>query len=138
MKTPLVVLLAEDNAGDVLLVHEALREHALDFEIFVARDSRSMTELLARVGNDVPRPDVLLLDLNLPGIDGKDLFALVREHPLCAEVPLIVITSSDSDKDRHWTDNFGVSHYFRKPSDYEQFIELGTLVRDAVGTEKPE
>jgi CheY-like chemotaxis protein len=138
MKSPLVVLLAEDNAGDVLLVHEALREHELDFEIFVARDSRSMTELLARVGNDVPRPDVLLLDLNLPGIDGKDLFVLVREHPLCADVPLIVITSSDSDKDRHWTDTFGVTHYFRKPSDYEEFIQLGTLVREAVEIEKPE
>lgn len=62
---------------------------------------------LERLGMDRPRPSVLLLDLNLPRIEGPELFRRVREHPLCVDVPLIVVTSSDSPSDRAWTRHFG-------------------------------
>jgi chemotaxis family two-component system response regulator Rcp1 len=133
MKSPLVILLAEDNPGDVFLVREALREHRLEFELFVAENGDKVAALLERVGKSVPQPDVLLLDLNLPGIEGKQLFQQVRAHPLCANVPIVVVTSSDSPKDRAWTSEFQVSHYFRKPSDFEEFLSLGAVVREVTG-----
>jgi DNA-binding response OmpR family regulator len=130
MKPPLVILLAEDNPGDVFLVREALREHRLEFELFVADNGDRVTALLERLGKTVPQPDVLLLDLNLPGIEGKQLFQQVRAHPLCANVPIVVVTSSDSPKDRAWTSEFGVSYYFRKPSEFDEFLALGAVVRE--------
>ena len=129
MSKRLAVLLAEDNAGDVFLVREALLEHRLDFELYLAGDGDTLTALLERVGIDVPAPDVLLLDLNLPCIDGPELFRRVRAHPLCAHTPLIVISSSDAARDHAWTSEFGVSHYFRKPSHLDEFLQLGAIVR---------
>lgn len=133
MKSPLVILLAEDNPGDVFLVREALREHRLDFELFVAENGEKITALLERLGKTVPQPDVLLLDLNLPGVEGREMFVQVRAHPLCTNVPIVVVTSSDSPKDRAWTSKFDVSHYFRKPSEFDEFLKLGAVVRDVVG-----
>jgi CheY-like chemotaxis protein len=129
MSKRLAVLLAEDNAGDVFLVREALLEHGLDFELYLAGDGDKLTALLERVGIDVPAPDVLMLDLNLPCIDGPELFRRVRAHPLCAHTPLIVISSSDAARDHAWTSEFGVSHYFRKPSHLDEFLQLGAIVR---------
>jgi CheY-like chemotaxis protein len=129
MSKRLAVLLAEDNAGDVFLVREALLEHRLDFELYLAGDGDKLTALLERVGIDVPAPDVLMLDLNLPCIDGPELFRRVRAHPLCAHTPLIVISSSDAARDHAWTSEFGVSHYFRKPSHLDEFLQLGAIVR---------
>jgi chemotaxis family two-component system response regulator Rcp1 len=129
MSKRLAVLLAEDNPGDVFLVREALLEHRLDFELYLAGDGDKLTALLERIGIDVPGPDVLLLDLNLPCIDGPDLFRRVRAHPLCAHAPLIVVSSSDAARDHAWTSEFGVSHYFRKPSHLDEFLQLGAIVR---------
>jgi len=124
------ILLAEDNPGDVYLVRQALIEHRVDAELFVAQNGDEWTALLERVGRDVPRPDLLLMDLNIPRIDGRELFRCVRAHPLCADVPLVVVSSSDSVKDRVWTNEFRVARYFRKPSDYDAFLHLGAVIRD--------
>ncbi len=133
MNSPLVLFLAEDNPGDVLLVRQALREHRLEFELFVAPDGDKLDALLRRVGKEVPAPDVLLLDLNIPRADGPELFRRVRSHPLCADAPLIVFSSSDSPRDRSWTSEFRVSRYFRKPSEWEEFMKLGEVVREVAG-----
>jgi CheY-like chemotaxis protein len=133
MNSPLVILLVEDNPGDVLLVREALREQRLEYELFVADNGDKAARLLSRLGSSVPAPDVLLLDLNIPGIDGKELFQRVRAHPLCVDTPLVVVTSSDSQRDREWTGEFNVSHYFRKPSDFQEFLKLGAIVRKLAG-----
>jgi DNA-binding response OmpR family regulator len=129
MSRRLAVFLAEDNPGDVFLVREALLQHNLDFELFLAADGDKLTALLGRIGTDVPVPDVFLLDLNLPCIDGPELFRRVRAHPLCAHTPLIVVSSSDTARDHAWTSEFGVSHYFRKPSHLDEFLKLGAIVR---------
>lgn len=132
MNSHLIILLAEDNVGDVLLVREALREQAIEFEMFVAENGEKAVLLLDRLGREVPCPDLILMDLNLPGVEGPELFKKVRAHPVCSEVPIIVVTSSDSPKDRAWTREFGVSHYFRKPSSYEEYMKLGSVVREVV------
>lgn len=129
MTAALVVFLAEDNAGDVFLVRLALSEHHLDFELLVAEHGDQVTELLERIGKDLPAPNVLLLDLNLPRMDGPELFSRVRAHPLLKDVPLIVVTSSDSPKDHAWTSEYRVSYYFKKPSNLEEFLQLGAVIR---------
>lgn len=133
MTSALSILLVEDNPGDIFLIRQALLEHQIDAELFIAQDGDEFTALLEKLGDSVPRPDVLLLDLNLPRIEGPDLFRRVRGHTLCSDAPLIVVTSSDSAKDRAWTSEFGVSHYFRKPSDFAEFMQLGALIREVTG-----
>jgi two-component system, chemotaxis family, response regulator Rcp1 len=132
MSSPLRVLLAEDNPGDVVLVQEALRQQSLNFELVVVDDGDKMRIFLENPEQNHPNPDVLLLDLNLPRVDGPDMFRLLRDHPCCCNAPLIVITSSDSPRDRAWTEEFRVAHYFRKPSSFDAFMELGGLVRSVV------
>lgn len=128
MNNRLVILLAEDNPGDVALVREALEVNGLSVDLYVAANGREVTALLQRIGVDVPRPDAVLLDLNIPGVESSEMFRQVRAHPLCAEVPIVVVTSSDSPRDRAWTKEWGVSEYFRKPTDYDEFMRLGKVV----------
>ncbi len=132
MSKPFRVLLAEDNPGDVVLVREALRQQLPDFDLVVVDNGDKIRSFLSTPTDNLPSPDVLLLDLNLPRVDGPDMFRLLRDHPCCSDVPLIVITSSDSPRDRAWTEEFKVAHYFRKPSSYDAFMKLGELVRSVV------
>jgi two-component system, chemotaxis family, response regulator Rcp1 len=131
MNKILRIFLAEDNAGDVELVREALREHHIEYEITLARDGMSAKRFIERVGRapDVPVPDLLLLDLNLPKADGHELFSLFRQNPLCSKTPVIVVTSSNAPKDRERAAALGAAHYFRKPSDLAEFMELGSVIR---------
>jgi CheY-like chemotaxis protein len=129
MNAPLLILLAEDNAGDVLLIRRALESHQVECKLIVAEDGDKVTAILARIGQDLPAPDVLILDLNLPRMDGRDMFQRVRAHPACSRTPLIVVTSSDSPADLAWTSAFGIAHYFRKPSNLDEFFQLGAVVK---------
>ena len=133
--TPLVqILLAEDNHGDVLLVREALREHRLEHKLYLVRDGLQAERYIERIGQaeDAPCPDVLLLDLNLPHRDGHELLQLFRAHPLCGSKPVIIITSSDAEKDRKRAAELGATRYFKKPSDVDEFIRLGAVIREVV------
>jgi chemotaxis family two-component system response regulator Rcp1 len=132
MSDPIRVLLAEDNPGDVMLVRDALQQQYPDCELVVVDDGDKIRAFLDTRADHDPGPDVLLLDLNLPRVEGPDMFRLLRDHPCCTNVPLIVITSSDSPRDRAWTETFRVAHYFRKPSNYDAFMTLGELVRSAL------
>ncbi|MFL6449764.1 MAG: response regulator [Bryobacteraceae bacterium] len=134
MNPPLRVLLAEDNPGDVMLVRDALQQQYRNLELVVVDNGDKVRSYLDTPKDNHPRPDVLLLDLNLPRVDGPDMFRLLRDHPCCSDVPLIVITSSDSPRDRAWTEEFRVAHYFRKPSNYDAFMKLGEVVRSVVRT----
>ena len=130
----LKVLLAEDNPGDIILVKEALAKYQVAYEMYVVRDGGEALAYVSRMGKsaDDPCPDVVLLDLNLPKVDGSEILVEFRKHPQCAHTPVIVITSSDASKDRSRMDALGVSCYFRKPSDLEEFLKLGALVQRVV------
>ena len=129
------ILLAEDNQGDVLLVKQALEEHHILHELHVARDGAEAIEYLATMGSPghPPCPDLMLLDLNLPKIDGADVLREFRKHRSCLLTPVIVVTSSDTQKDRNRMADLGVAHYFRKPSDLDDFMKLGEIVRQITG-----
>lgn len=87
---------------------------------------------LARAGREIPRPDVALIDLNLPRTEGGELIRRFREHPYCGGVPLIVTSSSDSPIDRARAAQLGADEYFRKPSDLAEFMTLGGLIRSVL------
>ena len=113
-------LLAEDNRGDVILVQEGLDVQALNHELIVCRDGAEMMERVEQIdAGEAPCPDLALLDLNLPVHDGQVLLKRLRQSPVCADVPVIIVTSSDAPADREVTASLGANYYFRKPSDYD-------------------
>jgi chemotaxis family two-component system response regulator Rcp1 len=128
------ILLAEDNRGDVLLVREALQEHNIEHELFVVQDGAQAIEFIRRMGKpgEANCPDLMLLDLNLPKADGTEILSEFRRHPQCSGTPVIVVTSSDAPKDRARAAEFGIAHYFKKPSEFEEFMKLGAVVRETI------
>lgn len=132
MNNVLRIFLAEDNPGDVCLVRESLREHHLDYELWLAADGAEARRYLSLLGAscETPCPDLVMLDLNLPMVDGFELIELFRKHPLCSTTPVIVVTSSNAPRDRERTARLGVARYFNKPSELSEFLELGSVVRD--------
>jgi CheY-like chemotaxis protein len=129
------ILLAEDNPGDVLLVQQALEAHDVRHSLHVVRDGEQALAFIAGLlsGEQVHCPDLILLDLNLPKVDGAQVLAELRNTPECADTPVVVITSSDAPKDHDRVSALGVDHYFKKPSDFDSFLRLGAIVRDVVG-----
>lgn len=132
--SPLRILLAEDNFGDVLLVQDALTTYRVPNELHVVRDGDEALALIENMGkpDGIPCPDVMLLDLNLPKVDGPEILGRFRKHPECAQTPVIVITSSDANRDRERMAQFGIARYFRKPSDLNEFLKLGAIVLEVV------
>jgi CheY-like chemotaxis protein len=132
--TPLTILLAEDNVGDILLVQQALEEHRSPHNLHVVRDGAQALAFVDRLGapDGGICPDIVLLDLNLPKVDGPVVLAELRKQPQCAHTPVIVITSSDAPRDRERMAQFGIARYFKKPSDLDAFMELGAIVRGIV------
>jgi CheY-like chemotaxis protein len=131
----LQILLAEDNEGDVILVEQALAEHNIDHELHVVRDGDEALDYLAGMGKPEgpPCPDVLLLDLNLPKVDGPQVLQQFRKHPACTQTPVIIVTSSDAPQDRKRAKVLGANAYFRKPSDLMEFMALGTVIQEVLG-----
>ena len=131
---PLRIFLAEDNPGDVMLIREALREHQIEHELLHVSDGSAAKAYLESLGN-LPaeeRPDLLLFDLNLPKCDGDQLLALFRADRRFADTPVIIVTSSNAPRDRERAVELGASRYFRKPSDLNEYLQLGVIVRDVI------
>jgi chemotaxis family two-component system response regulator Rcp1 len=129
-----VILLAEDNPGDVLLVQKALWKYHVLHQLHVVHDGAEALAWVSHIGEPggTPQPDLLLLDLNLPKVDGRQILSEFRKHPGCSESPVIAVTSSDAPRDRARMDELGVARYFRKPMEYDAFLQLGAVVRDVV------
>ncbi len=132
------IFLAEDNGADVYLVNEALRFHGLSYQLQVAADCEEAASFLENVAKTefAPCPNVVLLDLNLPKGSGHELLAAFRSHPICTRVPVVVVTSSDARADRIAAAELGAARYFRKPSDLNEFMQLGAIVKELAGMPK--
>jgi DNA-binding response OmpR family regulator len=124
------LLLAEDNLPDALLVREAIRAESLPIEVFIVPDGERAMDFIAKAESDpdAPSPHVVLLDLNLPRIDGFEVLRRLRATEKFKNVPVLVVTSSDSPADRSEAARLGAS-YFRKPVTYDEFIGIGTFLR---------
>ena len=130
----LKILLAEDNLADILLVRKALEEYQVPHDLHVVRDGEEALTFIRSMGGPggIPCPDIVLLDVNLPKVEGAEILSEFRKHPQCAETPVIVITSSDAHRDRERMAEFGIARYFRKPSDLDEFMKLGAVVLEVV------
>jgi CheY-like chemotaxis protein len=130
---PADILLAEDNSGDVLLIRQALLEHHVAHDLHVMPDGAAAIEFVLRMGTPgVPCPDLVLLDLNLPKVDGAEVLSAIRMRSECSNTPVIVITSSDAPRDKQRLEKLGVTRYFRKPSNLADYMQLGAAVLDAL------
>ena len=123
---PVDILLVEDNPGDVRLTKEALKDAKVLNEIFVARDGVEAMEFLHRKGKfeGVPLPDIILLDLNLPRKDGREVLAEVKEDPILKHIPVVVLTTSKADEDIIRTYNLHANAFITKPVDLKRFSEI--------------
>jgi CheY-like chemotaxis protein len=126
------ILLAEDNVGDVMLVQEALAAHHVENTLHVVTDGQEALDFVASMGEEqsAPCPDLVLLDMNLPKADGATVLAAFREHKACTNTPVIIVSSSNSSKDRNRVAALGVNHYFQKPPDFDEFMKLGKVVKE--------
>src|SRR5262249_4470387 len=131
-----LILLAEDNQADVHLVEASLEEHAIAHELRVMKDGEQTTRFIDRLDADstMRLPSLILLDLNLPKQDGREVLKHLRISSRCAVVPVIIVTSSDSPADRAAAPELGARAYFRKPSHLDEFMQLGALVKDLMET----
>src|SRR4051794_18921544 len=112
------VLLAEDNRADALLIEEAIEAYKLPIELHVVEDGEAASAFIQRAETDpeAPCPQLLILDLNLPIRSGIEVLRMVRAGRRCRGVPVIIVTSSNSPRDRKEVARHGADHYFRKPS----------------------
>lgn len=119
-------LLVEDNPGDVRLTKEALRECQVPNNLSVVQDGMEAVAFLRHEGKyaDVPRPDVILLDLNLPKKDGREVLAVVKEDPELKRIPVVVLTSSEAENDILRSYDLHANCYVAKPVDLDQFIRV--------------
>lgn len=122
--------MGEDNLPDALLVKEAIRTENLQLQVYLAEDGERVVDFIARSEKDsaAPCPHVLLLDLNLPRISGFEVLLKIRNSEKYKNLPVIVVTSSDSPADRSRAAELG-ANYFRKPITYDEFLALGGYLR---------
>jgi len=123
---PFEVLLVEDNPGDVLLTTEALEEAKLHINMSVVSDGVEALAFLYRRGPyaEAPRPDLMLLDLNMPRMDGREVLAEIKADPDLRGIPVVVLTTSRAEQDIVRTYNLHANAYVTKPVDLEQFIAI--------------
>jgi CheY-like chemotaxis protein len=121
------ILLAEDNPADIYLIREALKEHRVECTLRTATDGKDVLALIATEGGTW---SLIILDLNLPRHDGIEILQMVRATASIAHVPVVVLTSSDSPRDRMTANELGATRYVRKPSNLEQFLQLGAVFKE--------
>ncbi len=126
MGRPVEILLAEDSPADVRLAREALKDAKVMNNLHVTRDGVEALEFLRKEGEfaKAPRPDVILLDLNLPRMDGREVLAIVKEDPSLKRIPVVILTVSRSEEDIIKTYNLHANCYITKPLDLKQFIKV--------------
>lgn len=123
---PIEILLVEDNPGDVRLTVEALKEGKVANRINIAVDGIDAMAFLRREGKyaDAPTPDLILLDLNLPKKNGREVLADIKRDKSLGRIPVVVLTSSQAEKDIIMTYDLHANCYITKPVDFEQFINV--------------
>lgn len=126
------VLLVEDNPGDARLAAEAFKEGAVPCRLHVASDGIEAMAFLRRQGRHetAPRPDLILLDLNLPRKDGREVLAEIKEDPGLRRIPVIVLTTSQAESDIARAYELHANCYIVKPVDFDRFIDVVRGIED--------
>ncbi len=123
---PIEILLVEDNPGDIRLTQEALKEGRIHNHLNIVRDGISALEYLTQAGPyaHAIRPDLILLDLNLPKMDGREVLAKIKTNPKLKRIPVVILTTSKNEEDILKSYNLHANCYITKPVDLEQFFEV--------------
>jgi chemotaxis family two-component system response regulator Rcp1 len=129
---PVEILLVEDNPGDVRLTQEVFKEGRVLNKLHVTRDGVEAMEFLRQKGKyaKTPRPDIILLDLNLPKKDGREVLAEIKTDKDLKRIPVIILTVSQAEEDTLRSYNLSANCYIIKPIDLEQFIRAVKLIED--------
>ena len=132
IERPIEILLVEDNPGDVRLTQEAFKEGKVSNQLRVVGDGIQAMEFLRREGvyADAPRPDIILLDLNLPKKDGREVLAEIRADAKLKRLPVVVLTTSEADQDILKVYDLNANCYITKPVDLDEFIKIVASIQD--------
>jgi CheY-like chemotaxis protein len=126
------VLLVEDDPGDVLMTREAFADNKVKNNLHVVNNGVDALAFLRREGDyaDAPTPDLVLLDLNLPRMDGREVLAAVKADPELRSIPVVVLTTSEAEEDVLRSYALHANAYVTKPVDFERFIEIVRRIDD--------
>lgn len=120
------VLLVEDDPGDVLMTREAFEDYKIANRLSVVSDGVSALEFVRKQGEyaDAPTPDLILLDLNLPRMDGREVLAALKDDPELRSIPVVVLTTSEAEEDILRSYSMYANAYVTKPVDFDRFINV--------------
>ncbi|HYC28680.1 MAG TPA: response regulator [Chitinophagaceae bacterium] len=126
------ILLVEDNEGDIVLTMEALKQAKIRNEIDVARDGEEAMQYLRNEGPfaDVPSPDIILLDINLPKMDGTEVLSVIKNDEVLKVIPVIMLTTSDAERDVMKSYYNHANCYITKPVDLDKFMEVVQAIKN--------
>lgn len=126
------ILLVEDNEGDAHLTREALKRAKVRNRVHTTSDGVEAMQFLRREGSfaDAPRPDLILLDLNLPNMDGREVLEAIKADPSLRPIPIVVVTSSAAEQDILKSYDLNANCYVTKPVDLQQFLHVIGSVGD--------
>ena len=132
---PYEILIVEDNLARLKLTQYALQKGKVDSTIVVARDGQAALDFLYKRRDELGEPilkspDLILLDLNLPKRDGREVLKLVKQDPSLKEIPVVIVSTSDREEDISYAQENGAVHYISKSSDFSKFsVELGGVIQ---------
>lgn len=129
---PIEILMVEDNPGDARLAEEALRDSRVLNNLNVASDGEQAMHYLRQQGRfaDAPKPDIILLDLNLPRKDGREVLAEIKADAVLRRIPVVILTTSESEEDILRTYDLHANCYITKPVDFKQFAKVVKSIED--------
>ncbi|MFE3855904.1 response regulator [Streptomyces griseorubiginosus] len=130
--SPIDVLLVEDDPGDELMTREAFEDNKIGNTLHVVRDGEEALDFLYRRGDhtDAPQPDLILLDLNLPKYDGRQVLEKIKSDPELSHIPVVVLTTSAAEEDILRSYRLHANAYVTKPVDLDQFIAAVRQIDD--------
>ena len=130
--SPIEILLVEDNPGDARLTQEALKDSKLNNKLYIVEDGVEALTFLKNEGKfaDAPRPDIILLDLNLPRMSGRELLEIIKADEVLKTIPVVVLTTSDDERDIVTSYSLHANCYITKPVDMNQFVTIVKNIKD--------
>lgn len=126
------ILLFEDSNGDILLITQALKKAQVNNGVTVIKDGDKALQFLRKEGGykEVETPDLILLDINLPRVDGLEVLAVIKNDPLLLSIPVVMLTTSESEKDIVDSYNNHANCYIVKPVDFKKFIDVVQMIKE--------
>lgn len=134
------MLIIEDNESDIFLIQEAIENAKFPVTVHVVNDGEEAVRFFELADQDLtnPCPALVVLDINLPKKQGSEVLKHMRQSARCGNALVVVVSTSESARDREQMEKLGANRYFRKPSGYDQFMQLGEIVKSLLFARSPQ